>query len=75
MQDKVNAAIAKLREEDQEIIVMRFVTGLSIAEIADTLELKLSAAKMRLYRAQEQFKSHYDAIAEGRENPQALQSA
>lgn len=75
VQDEVNAAIAKLREDDQEIIVMRFVTGLTIAEIAETLELKLSAAKMRLYRAQEQFKTHYDAIKEGRENPQTLQSA
>ena len=77
VQDQVNAAIAKLREEDQEIIVMRFVTGLAIAEIAETLELKLSAAKMRLYRAQEQFKLHYDAIkADCSENEQPkLQSA
>jgi RNA polymerase sigma-70 factor (ECF subfamily) len=75
VQDEVNAAIAKLREDDQEIIVMRFVTGLSIAEIAETLDLKLSAAKMRLYRAQEQFKSHYDAIKEGTASAAALQSA
>ena len=76
VKDEVNAAITKLREEDQEIIVMRFVTGLTIAEIAETLEIKLSAAKMRLYRAQEQFKEHYDAIAGGRGGQrQALRSA
>ena len=75
VEDEVNAAIAKLREEDQEIIVMRFVTGLSISEIAETLEVKLSAAKMRLYRAQEQFKKHYDAIKEGRGKSPTLQSA
>lgn len=76
VQDQVNSAIAKLREDDQEIIVMRFVTGLTIAEIAETLELKLSAAKMRLYRAQEQFKEQYDAIRGGRgEQRPTLQSA
>jgi len=63
--DGVNAAIAKLRPEDQEIIVMRFVTGLSIAEIAETMELGLSAAKMRLYRAQEQFKAAYKQLSSG----------
>ena len=76
VQDQVNSAIAKLREDDQEIIVMRFVTGLTIAEIAETLEIKLSAAKMRLYRAQEQFKENYDAIKGGRgDQHPTLQSA
>jgi RNA polymerase sigma-70 factor (ECF subfamily) len=35
----------------REIIWLRFFQGLSLDEIATTLEITLSAAKMRLYRA------------------------
>jgi RNA polymerase sigma-70 factor, ECF subfamily len=39
----------------REILVLRFVEGLAIEEIATTLDLGLSAAKMRLGRARERF--------------------
>jgi len=52
-------AIAKLNEDDREILVLRFISELALNEIADAMELKLSAAKMRLYRAMDRFKEVY----------------
>jgi RNA polymerase sigma-70 factor (ECF subfamily) len=37
--------------DDREILSLRFVAGLSLQEIADSYQVTLSAAKMRLYRA------------------------
>jgi len=39
---------------------MRFYTELSLEEIAHNLGIGLSAAKMRLYRAQDAFKQLYN---------------
>lgn len=41
---------------------MRFNADLPIQEIADILDIKLSAAKMRLYRAMDIFKKHYESF-------------
>ena len=43
----------QLGEEDRTILLLRYETGLSLQEIADTLGIGLSATKMRLYRAAE----------------------
>ncbi len=43
----------------REILILRFVEGLSIEEIATTLDVGLSAAKMRLVRARERFSEVY----------------
>jgi len=42
------------------ILVMKFTTGLTIQEIAEAMEIGLSAAKMRLYRALDSFKEIYN---------------
>lgn len=55
----VRLALRELRDEDREIITLRFISDLSLEEMADILELKLSATKMRLYRAMEKFKEIY----------------
>lgn len=55
----VQEAINKLNAQEREVIVMKFMTGLSLQEIADVLELGLSATKMRVYRAMESFKEVY----------------
>jgi RNA polymerase sigma-70 factor (ECF subfamily) len=47
----IDEAFNLLNKNQQRIIVMRFLSGLSIEEIADSLGVKLSTAKMRLYRA------------------------
>ena len=41
-------------------LLMRDLDGLSYQEIADTLEIGLSATKMRIKRAREQFREIYD---------------
>lgn len=55
----VHLALKELREEDREVITLRFIADLSLEQMAEVLELKLSATKMRLYRAMEKFKEVY----------------
>ena len=43
-------------------LLMRDLDGLSYQEIADTLEIGLSATKMRIKRAREQFREIYDQL-------------
>ena len=56
----VQYCIDKQQEQEKAIISMRFNTELSLQEIADILNLKLSATKMRLYRAMDGFKQLYE---------------
>lgn len=60
IKDVVEDAMSKLPEKDREILVMKFTTGLTIQEISDVMEIGLSAAKMRLYRALDAFKEHFE---------------
>jgi RNA polymerase sigma-70 factor, ECF subfamily len=53
----VDELLASLSMDDREILSLRFVAGLTLQEIADSYELTLSAAKMRLYRAIEQLRA------------------
>ena len=55
----VQESIAALKDKEREVITLKFMSGLTIQEIADVLELGLSATKMRLYRAMESFKEVY----------------
>lgn len=50
-EDRLLGLLKELSPTDREILTLRFVADLSIAEIAEAMELGLSAAKMRLYRA------------------------
>ena len=43
----------ELSPADREVLTLRYVADLSLAEIAETADLSLSATKMRLYRAVE----------------------
>ncbi|MDX1353012.1 MAG: sigma-70 family RNA polymerase sigma factor [Thiomicrorhabdus sp.] len=56
----VQYCINQQQEQEKAIISMRFNTELSLQEIADILEIKLSATKMRLYRAMQGFKQLYE---------------
>lgn len=49
----LNALLDQLPEADREILSLRLVAGLSLDEIAQVVGMKLSATKMRLYRAVE----------------------
>lgn len=55
----VHIALNQMKDEEREIITLRFISDLSLDEMAEVLELKLSATKMRLYRAMDRFKEIY----------------
>jgi len=57
--EKVEISMNKMKEKEREILVMKFTTGLTIQEISEVMEIGLSAAKMRLYRALDSFKQIY----------------
>ena len=55
-EDCLIGLLKQLSPADREILTLRFVADLSLQEVAETTELGLSAAKMRLYRAIERLK-------------------
>ena len=56
---RAQAALDRLSDEDRAVLVMKYLTELEIAEIAQILGLSSSAVKMRLLRAREVFKQKY----------------
>jgi len=60
--EMVNKAMEKLKPRDKEILVLKFMSGLTIEEISNVLELGLSATKMRLYRALDSFKDSFERL-------------
>lgn len=61
--DKVKAALAALSPRDREVVVMRHLERLSIAEIAAMLELTEPAVKSRLLRALLRMREHLGDIS------------
>ena len=55
-EDRVLGLLKELSPADREILTLRFVADLSLQEVADTIDIGLSAAKMRLYRAVERLR-------------------
>lgn len=53
----VDKAMALLDLKDRQLLTLRYVSDLKIEDIADISNLSLSAAKMRLYRAQEKLQA------------------
>lgn len=53
-------ALEMLSATDREILVLRHVSELSFQEISETLQLSLSASKMRLYRAESRLRTAVD---------------
>ena len=69
LSEGVHEAIGRLKGEQRRIIILKFVTGLTLEEISRVLEIKLSATKMRLYRALEAFKQHYLDVTREEQEP------
>lgn len=59
LSEEVAEAITQLSDSERKILTLKYMSGLTIQEIANVLEIGLSAAKMRLYRAMESFKEVY----------------
>jgi RNA polymerase sigma-70 factor (ECF subfamily) len=51
LRDRVRAALAGLAETDREVLVLRYLEGMTTAEVAAVLGLGESAVKMRHRRA------------------------
>jgi len=49
--EELNAVLAGLPEEQREVLLLRFVDGLSLAEIAKAMETPLGTVKSRLHNA------------------------
>ena len=49
--DSLAAALAVLSEEHREVLLLRFVDGLSLAEIAEAVTIPLGTVKSRLHNA------------------------
>ncbi len=54
---EIHTAISKLPADKQELLELRFGQDLKIKEIAEILDLKEGACKMKLYRALEELKT------------------
>jgi RNA polymerase sigma-70 factor (ECF subfamily) len=63
-QDAVSMALEQVSRQAQEVLRLRFFEDCSLEEIAAALAISLSAAKMRLYRALDQFKARYLWVVE-----------
>ena len=63
---QVNLTLDNMSAKTKQILKMRYYMELSLEEIAHNLGVGLSAAKMRLYRAQDAFKqNHRQAMVTG----------
>ena len=56
----IQEALDKLKPKEKEIIVYKFISGMTLQEISDVTGVGVSAAKMRYYRALESFKEAYE---------------
>ena len=59
----IQEALDKLKPKEKEIIVYKFISGMTLQEIADVTVVGVSAAKMRYYRALESFKEAYERVS------------
>ncbi len=57
----VRAALGRLTPEHRAILILRLWEDMSYTDIATVLGISLPAVKMRLNRAREQFRKHYEA--------------
>jgi RNA polymerase sigma-70 factor (ECF subfamily) len=55
----VATALQNVSNKAREVLLLRFFQDCSLEDIASTLAISLSAAKMRLYRSLEQFRTEY----------------
>ena len=55
----VAIALAQVNDKAREVLLLRFFQDYTIEDIAGTLAISLSAAKMRLYRALDQLRTEY----------------
>ena len=62
----VSVVLEELGDKGREVLLLRFFQDCSLEDIAQRLDISLSAAKMRLYRALEQFRVDYLRVVDYR---------
>jgi RNA polymerase sigma-70 factor, ECF subfamily len=60
IEPRVHASMARMNPQDRAILTLFYWEELSLNEIADSLGIAMNAAKTRLYRARERFRSAYE---------------
>jgi RNA polymerase sigma-70 factor (ECF subfamily) len=67
---RIAATLDEMSESLRVSLILRDADGLSYAEIAEELDLSLSAVKMRIKRGREEFRRVYDSgFGEGQDKP------
>ena len=61
---RISFVLDQMTETLRVPLLMRDMDGFSYQEIADELGVGLSAVKMRILRARDEFREHYEALAE-----------
>jgi RNA polymerase sigma-70 factor (ECF subfamily) len=58
-------ALSRVRPADRRVLALRVLDGMSVAEVADLLELTENAVRQRCFRAKNQLAIHYAAACRG----------
>ncbi len=64
-QEAIATALQNVNDREREVLMLRFFHDRSLEEIATTLAISLSAAKMRLYRSLDHFRVEYLQVTGG----------
>ncbi len=62
MDPRVQAAMSELSPSDRALLVLFYWEELSLQEIGDSIGCNVNAAKTRLYRARERFRTLYEGV-------------
>ena len=66
---QIQEALDQLKPQEKEIIIYKFISGMTLQEISDITEIGVSAAKMRYYRALESFKEAFERVGKNSPSP------
>ncbi|MEQ8762406.1 MAG: RNA polymerase sigma factor [Planctomycetota bacterium] len=73
--DRVAEVVAELEAEERELLLAKYVDGLSAAELADRLGRTPTAVHSALQRARDKFRRLYDSRQRQDEHPAPLRSS
>ena len=73
--ERVMKAMKELKQDYQDVLIMRFVEDLSVKEVAATVEKSEGAVKLMQHRAVKELKKVLEKKMPGSENSTAAQSA
>lgn len=62
--DALSKVLDKLEYDERQILILRYSELMSVGEVAEALDAGLSATKMRIKRARENFRYHYDSLTD-----------